>query len=399
MATVVDVLDGTAPIDFDALADLARERAILGARWLANVVQADGAYHYIYRPREDEYDSTDYSDVRHAAVTYALYQIYDVCRDPEILAAAERATRYIANASIPTSPGAATRAFAQEGRTWLGGQALALVALLERRRVLGDTGYDDLIDALATFLLTLESPNEPGEFAMSWSELTGDLEFNPHVLYFPGEALLALTRLAVQFPDGPYLSAAIRSANFLIRVRDGDLTQADSRPREDHWLAMALPELFRLHSDPGYITFSYAQASSMIANQRKSDVDDPGTIGASGHHGPIGHTSIATKGEALAGVWSLAAHIGHTAALDQIREATGRNAQYRMRNQFTEENTRDFPRPDRAIGAWGASRHDPTVRNDYIQHNISALIALWHLVISGDLATTRRSVTQTTNSR
>ena len=38
-------------------------------------------------------------------------------------------------------------------------------------------------------------------------------------------------------------------------------------PREDHWLAMALSELYRLDPNPDYAAVAYLQAESMIRNQ------------------------------------------------------------------------------------------------------------------------------------
>jgi hypothetical protein len=385
MASVVDVLDGTAPIDLERLAELALERAILGARWLAGVIRDDGSFHYNYRPLADQYESANYSEVRHVGVTYGMYQLYEVCQDSELLVAAEAATRYTALSTVAVSPDGASYAFIRNGVAKLGGQALALVSLLERRRVLRDTEYDSLIDALARFLLTLESAEQAGLFAKSWTQSTNEQVFDPHVLFFPGENLLALVRLAARFPEGPFLAAAIRVADYLIHVRDGDLTKPEAPVKEDHWLAMALPELFRLHSNPDYVTVAYAQATSMIANQHQARHGEPDSIGATRRR-QIRYTPIATKGEALAAVWGLAAYIGHTAAMEPIREAACRNSQFRMRVQFTEENTGGFARPDRLIGAWGGGPEDPDVRIDYIQHNIAALISLWRLVTTGDLA-------------
>ena len=388
--TIVDkTLDGTAPIDLERLAKLARERAILGARWLTGAVREDGSFHYIYRPLADQYESANYSEVRHVGVTCGMYQLYEACQDPELLVAAEAATRYTALSSIAVSTDGTSRAFVQNGVAKLGGQALALVSLLERRRVLRDTEHDSLIDALARFLLTLESAEQVGLFAKSWTQSTDERVFDPHVLFFPGENLLALVRLAARFPDGPFLEAAIRVADYLIHVRDGDLTNPEAPVKEDHWLAMALPELFRLHPNPAYVTVAYAQATSMIANQHKARDGQPDRIGATRRR-QIRYTPIATKGEALAAVWGLAAYIGHTGAMEPIREAACRNAQFRMRVQFTEANTGGFPRPDRLIGAWGGGPDDPDVRIDYIQHNIAALINLWRLVTSGDLAAAPR---------
>ena len=105
--------------------------------------------------------------------------------------------------------------------------------------------------------------------------------------YFPGEDLLALTRLAQQFSEEPYLEAAIRAADYLVYERDGDISTAGRTPREDHWLAIALSDLYRLNQEPDYTTVAYLQAGSMIENQYTADDRYPMRIGASRTQNPV----------------------------------------------------------------------------------------------------------------
>ena len=72
-------------------------------------------------------------------------------------------------------------------------------------------------------------------------------------------------------------------------------------------------------------------------------------------------------------------------AIERVSTAARRSAQFQMRVQYTEENPQDFPRPDRMVGAWGRNLEDPTVRIDYVQHNISGLIGVWYLTEEGDV--------------
>ena len=72
-------------------------------------------------------------------------------------------------------------------------------------------------------------------------------------------------------------------------------------------------------------------------------------------------------------------------AVELVATAARRNAQFQMRVQYTEENAQLFPRPERMIGAWGEDAAEPYVRIDFVQHNISALIGVWHLTEEGDV--------------
>lgn len=380
-----DVLDGSRPLRPQQLADVAKERAQLGARWLAMVVQPTGAYHYIYDPGTDRYIDRDYNEVRHAGTTYALYQVYDLTRDPHLLDAAERATDWIERHTIPTGTG--LRAFVDPSGTLtkLGGQALALVALLERRRVTGASDADPLIADLSRFLLSMEIPDKPGQFFMAYTVADRQYHMVPASEYYPGETLLALTRLAQHYPDGPYLDVARRAAHYLVYQRDGNLPAQGFAPRDDHWLTMALSDLYRLDPNEDYWRVVVMQADQMIASQYTAADGYPARIGAAKRETGINYTSTATKGEALVTAWALAKLNNEPSAIERFSAAAMRSAQFQMRVQYLPANAALFVRPDRLIGGWPGSAMDHTIRIDYVQHNISMLTGLWCLTKRGDL--------------
>jgi hypothetical protein len=376
------VLDGTEEVQEEEVAELAFDRAQLGAEWLSGVSREDGSFYYEYFPADDTYDEEEYNEVRHAGTTYSIFQVYGATGGDEILDAAEAAIGYIEDNSVDLADG---KGFAYDGDVKLGGQALAIVALLERRRVTEDDSYDQLIEELSAFLLAMET-DDPGHYYDFYFTITGSFSLGDSRFY-PGEALLALTRLAYHFPDEEeYLDAAIRAADYLVYRRDGDLTTATQVPEEDHWLAIALAELYRLEPNEDYARLSYLHAESMVNDQITEEDGVVPLIGASGSpDSPRSFTSIATKGEALAAVWALAEFKDDDDVAEILAEASWRNAQFRMRVQYTEENTLEFPNPEGAIGAWGADPADESVRIDYVQHNITALIWVYHMTEEGDL--------------
>ena len=377
------LLDGRTEPELDAMAELARDRAAAGARWLTGVTRDDGSFLYIYYPEDDEYDREDYNEVRHAGTTYSLFTAYAVSRDERVLEAAENAARYIDAQSVEAE-GFPGRAYVFEDRMKLGGQALSLVALLERRRVLEDTTHDGLITDLAEFMMAMELPDEPGRYYQSYLRESNELSLDPDSDYYPGEALLAFTRLAQQFPEGPYLEHAQRAAAYLIHERDGDIPSAGQVPREDHWLTLALAELYRLDPQDEYRQVAYLQAESMRSNQHDAS-GQPMRIGGSALQAPINYTSTATKGEALVAAWALARFAGDEAEEERYADAAIRNLQFQLRVQYTPQNTQLLPRPEAAIGAWGKDAVDPWIRIDFVQHNVSGLLGMAHLVLDGDL--------------
>ncbi|MGE3798149.1 MAG: hypothetical protein AB7G88_09920, partial [Thermomicrobiales bacterium] len=236
------VLDGEMALERDTLATLLLERITLGAGWLTQATGPDGSFTYYYRPANDRVYMDDYNDVRHAGVTYSMFQAFEVLGDPALREAAERAVGWIDAASSATPHGG--KAFGLNDLVVLGGQALALIAVLERRRVLQDTRYDDLIADLAIFMDLMQLPGKPGQHYEFYRPEKDRFRTTSGPSYSPGEVLLALCRLSQHFPDGPFLDAAERVAQYLIYGRDGDILAAGKAAGMDHWMALGLSELY-----------------------------------------------------------------------------------------------------------------------------------------------------------
>jgi hypothetical protein len=355
----------------------ALDRALLGARWLGGALRPNGAFFYIYDPVLDEYEPSMYNLVRHAGTAYSLFQLHGVTGDAEVLRVGDEAVRFLHSRMYPVegAPGLGYYDIGKQGK--LGGQALALVALLQRRAATGDTVHDQSIKELADLLLWLVYDDTPGGYH---SHFTGAGERIPEPVseYFPGEALLALSMLATQFPDAGYLKLAIESGNYLIHEVDGDFVAENRIPREDHWLAIAMNQLYRLHPDPDFKKAAYLNADIMTVRMWPR-LSEPLPAWGERPSRAINFTSFATKGEAQAAAAHVARFAGDDREATRFRLASFRTVEYLMRAQYTEANTRVFVEPSRAIGGWAARLTNHEIRIDQVQHNISALIGAWEL--------------------
>jgi D-alanine-D-alanine ligase-like ATP-grasp enzyme len=374
------LLDGSQPLQHAELAALLRERARMAAEWFVPIQQADGSFPYTYDPVSDRYDVGVYNEVRHAGVTYALFQACALFDDPALRACARNAAQWIVHSSVSTPAGGA--AYLYEGRCKLGGLALAIVALLEGRNALGETGWDEAIAALGQFLLGLELPNEPGRFFQSFEAATDDKLLTPDSNYYPGEALLALVGLHGAFPGGPWLAAAQRAATYLIRVKDGDQIRAGRVPREDHWLTIALSALYRFDPNPDYATIVFLQAERMAGSQYQADDPEPWRIGAGRRRPTPSFPSTATQAEALNAAWELASRLDDAETEERYSLAALKAARFLMRVQYTEhgDGVIRFPRPERTAGGWAQDIDRARIRIDFVQHGLSALIGAARLL-------------------
>lgn len=403
------LLDGALPLQRTEIAGWLRERALLAARWFVPIQRGDGSFPYTYDPVADRYDFDAYNEVRHAGATYALFQACGLFDDAALRECGRRAAEWVLHSSVSTPSGGA--AYLYQGRCKLGGLALAIVALLEGRHALGETGWDEAIGALGQFLLEMELPGEPGRYFQSFevagagkrpqderaaapsattaggfhavlasSKFAQGMLLTPDSHYYPGEALLALARLHGAFPDGPWLAAAQRAAHYLIHIKDGDQVAARAVPRDDHWLAIALSELARADPNPDFAMVAFLQAERMVGSQCQAGDAEAWRIGSDRRKPTPSFASIATQAEALDAAWELARLLQDDGRAERYSVAALRAAQFLMRVQYTGERAAGFPHPERAVGGWAQDIAHAQIRIDFVQHGLSALIGAERLL-------------------
>ena len=142
--------------------------AIAAANWIERSQKPDGTYVYEYNA-DTNTESTEYNEVRHAGVTMGLYQAAGRLQLPGALAAGDKAVGWMEGHLIRKHGWALLAPAGDTGP--LGGNALMLIGLTERRAVTGDKKYDDLMHELARFITAVEK--DDGSFAPGWDFTTG----------------------------------------------------------------------------------------------------------------------------------------------------------------------------------------------------------------------------------
>ncbi len=349
------------------------ESAALAGTYLARAVGADGRFVYSYRPKTDE-AGAGYNIVRHAGSIWSMLELHRVTGDEALLEAATRALACLEGAVRPGKTRAgAEPCIVEDGLTKLGGNALAALALVEHCRATGDATRLPLVRGLGRWILAAQDSS--GRFAVHKRSHPRSEIVPFESEYYPGEALLALLRIAALDADPAWLDAAEAGARWLIEVRDAAVP--DAALIHDHWLLIALDELHAQRPDPLLARHALRIARVIVRAQRRFSPhrDQVGSFGQ-----PPRSTPTATRMEGLCAALSLARRIGARDDAAQIRAALGRGVAFLLGLQFRPESALHLRERERCLGGFKRSLTHWEIRIDYVQHAISALLGMARLL-------------------
>ncbi len=340
-----------------------------GGDYLSRAVQEDGTFIYHYDPVADE-DVNHYNIVRHAGSLYSMYELYEQTRDPELLAAADRACDYLLAQAKPAKLGDLDAlCIVTDDDFQLGSNSLAAVALAKRIEATGEDRYQEALRKLTQWILSTQ--HEDGEFGIH-KMVFSERRVVPFVsIYYPGEALLALTRMYRVDGDEKWLDAAEKGANWLISVRDGDLK--DEELIHDHWLLYALADLYQQRPSPLYLEHIRRLCRAISAIQHR-DPDEADWHG--GYYFPPRSTPVATRNEGLASAYQVLKQAGDEELAAEVLTAIRHGIRFQLQTQYDPPSAMHVPDPPYVMGGFRGSLTDFTLRNDFTQHNISSMLRL-----------------------
>jgi len=349
-----------------------------------------GQFKYIYYPLTDNYDVGGYSLPRHAGTTYALALLYGKLRGRPGVSAeqikkfgdgARMAIRYLADMVRQGQCRHAERNYVcvSQGKfTDLGSSALPLVAIMEYQRQTGDKQYQDLGRQLANFLLYMQKKD--GEFCHRYDVEGGQKLCKQKLLYYSGEAALALALAYDQLRDERYKNATRKALDYLTGENYWPLTMKFLFG-EDHWTCIAAeaiwPHVKRKHYAQFCYEFAAFQRRQQFFAREKAVFDYEGGYGITPFFPP--HlTPAGSRTEAVVSAFDLSRHRKETRHV--IGAQIVRAFKYIVRHQVRLENSYLFVKPRYAIGAIRKSPIKYDVRIDYVQHTIAAMTRALDLV-------------------
>ena len=194
--------------------------------------------------------------------------------------------------------------------------------------------------------------------------------------YYPGEALLALTRLYALDHDERWLNAAKKSAHFLVQK-----ARKENEPAHDHWLLIGLEALYRFDPDPAYPDYAFYLSKRILATQLGSR-QRPDWEG--GFYIPPRSTPTDIRVEGLNAAWSLAAKRGNREMAELLKAGVLKGLKFSALCEIRPEAAVLMEQPGYCKGGVMRALASPEIRIDYVQHHISALLGARKLLLQQD---------------
>ncbi|HEY5949787.1 MAG TPA: hypothetical protein VIV40_30035 [Kofleriaceae bacterium] len=358
-----------------------RAAALEGGRYLVAHLAPNGRY--IYEHDLNTGFKTNpaggaYSMPRHAGTTYFLAELYRITKEPWLREPIERAFAHLAEllssgrcaGTLPDGQPFDCVLDKTETMAQLGSTALTVVALAEYQRATGDQRYLPLATKFATWILYMQRPD--GSFRHLYNPQTKQYDDKAELLYYSGEAALALARMHVVTGDAKYAKASERALDWLVDWYDffiGGFLYG-----EEHWTCIAAEAIWPAAKRDKYREFCDGYGA-FLRMQQPHPGDHPDEDDLAGAYNftpfvPPYNTPAGSRSEAMISSYLLGVH--HGRGDPAIRAQIELTLQYALGQQIRPESA--FNVVGEGLGGMPASPIDRNVRIDYVQHVCSAMI-------------------------
>jgi hypothetical protein len=367
-----------------------RAGALLGGDYLVAHLHENGRYYYEVNLTTGQTSNPtelggSYSLPRHAGTSYFLSQLYADTKTPELGSALVRAFDHMVfligqgGCEGQTKAGKPFQCVVDKGQRQasLGSTALAVVAVAEYRLASGDPRYDAMLRAMAEWIVSLSKPN--GRFAHLYDVPTHTPDMKTEMLYYDGEAALAMIRAYRVFGDPRYLVAAERALDAL--VGQYDFFAGRFFVGEEHWTCIAAEAGWPELKHDRYREFCSDYAAFLRVQQFDADeiAGQPDLAGSYSvtpffvpHNTPAG-----SRSEAMISAYMLGVHHGRPD--ERIKRQVLSAMSYSADSDW-------FTPAAHAYGAVPTSTIERNVRIDYVQHTCSAMLRAIPLMGGGQTA-------------
>jgi hypothetical protein len=373
------------PAGPDATAENLRAAAIAGARYLVAHLGTEGRYVYEIDLATGQ-PKAGYSIPRHAGTTYFLAEVYRITKEEFLREPIERAFRHLeqlieeggCSGTLPDGEEIACVVDKGGKVSDLGSSALAVVALAEYQRATGASTFEKTAKKLAAWILMMQRPD--GSFRHRYDIAKAAPDDKTQLLYFSGEATLALARMYTVTQDERYVRASERGIDWLVAWYD--FFAGGWIYGEEHWTCISSEAIWPAVKKTSYLDFCNGY-SRFLRDQQAGEGDFPsqqdlvGTYNVTPFVMPS-NTPAGSRTEAMISTYKLGKNHGRPdkRILKQILMA----AHYLLAQQIRPESDYAVAAKAVGLGAIPGNPVDASVRIDFVQHACSALIRASELI-------------------
>jgi len=336
-------------------------------KYLISSIDSKGKFNYIYDPIRNQ-NSLQYNMLRHCGTVYSLLELYELFKDTKFLDAAVLGIQYLMDFMKPvTIKDVQTVCLIEHNAIRLGGNGLALLALAKYTKLTKDYQYKETMENLAKWIKHSQDSN--GNFSIHKQSALTDEVSDYRSDYYPGEAIFALLRLYEIDSNYEWVDVSTKAVDYIINNLAEETIQ-----NHHHWFMYSLNELYSIVPDKKYVEHSQKIANAIIDFQ----VKDTPSLDMIGCFGNISSTSTATRIEGLLADYKLCQKANYDSELQRIMETIKLGISFQLQTQYATESAMYFINPQWVLGAFAQSFTEPSIRIDYIQHNISALVNFYN---------------------
>lgn len=354
----------------DLTPEMAKQAVHELASHLAHAVDSTGTYAYSVDAMTGTADGS-YNWPRHSGATFFLAQAAGVTHDPILAAAARRAAKRLRDDLLVDC--GSERCIAPPDQ-WadLGSSALALLAFTEIDARGLDTSFRDAALALSKFIRSQQRAD--GEFRHFYDrEAKNALDIQ--VLYYTGEATLALARTHAVMADQPSLDAARRSLAHL--GRSWKFFGSRYYYGEEHWTCQAAAEMVGRTEDLSALSFCKQWHKYTRAIQYRPGETAFDALGGFGV-GPLVPPRVTAASSRSEAAGALLAALHKIAPddhdLPELERELAEALAFVLRHRIGRDMAHLFATPDAVVGRLPGGDGDFKLRIDYEQHAGSALV-------------------------
>ncbi|MCD2207119.1 poly(glycerol-phosphate) alpha-glucosyltransferase [Listeria booriae] len=330
--------------------------------YLADQVGVDGEFVYGYFACFDK-KIKHYNSLRHASSTYSMIESYEVSGDEAILTATKRALRFLAIDLIREQ---GDRAYVIERDTneiKLGANAAAILAFSKYMQVTQDMAYLPLCQNLARAICDQQQEN--GQFIHVLEYPTLAVKDPFRIIYYDGEAVLAIMRLYAIDPDETWLNTAKKAFDYFI--------EKSYWKNHDHWLSYCTNEITKYAPEDRYFEFGLKNAFGRLDFIYHRETAFPTFLELTvATHDMCERIEAANKGYLLKNY-----------NLEKLETTIEKRADFQLNGLFYPELAMYYKNPKRILHSFFIRHHSFRVRIDDVEHNISGYCRYLNRITEG----------------